>query len=306
MNKRALLLVIAIIVTITACIKEKEDIIPKTKDKQEDSAVVVQPPIDTSGVDSTSKGIIVTGIDDIFVDLYGSKIVDLNVKCDSCNGEELFVSLEGKNIPNNLEIIFTQTKGLSGFKTKLIVKSYFAKPGTYDITINATNNNGITSSYKQKIVINTPTKWECNNFFMIGLDDGTFDETWLLKTNSTKVDSLIPTAPGVLHNTQESNLYLNGLVLGWNDFYGRYYRSWKTISYHVLMNFDCYTGKLDIPEQTIEGRVLNNINNFFTVSGEGELNLANKTVDITYTSRYKENNSTVLHTFKIIAKLKIL
>ena len=95
-------------------------------------------------------------------------------------------------------------------------------------------------------------------------------------------------------------------MLGWSQTLQNYFFSYKSTSdYHLLINYNCLTGKLDIPEQIIEGRD-GGQSVYVTVTGSGELNMTNKTFEIEYLCKFKDGNTTVYQTFKLIDKLKKL
>lgn len=296
--------------------KEKKNVVPQTDDDNvNDTPVVISPPVDTTKKVDTpivaNNGITVTGGDEMTVGAYGAATLNLNVKCDSCNGDELFLSVDDPNNPN-LELGFTKESGYSDFNTEFVVKSYFAKWGKYNLTITATDRKGKKVSYVKKLNIDGSDKFDCNRYFLKATDDGYFDQIRHISNatiNGTiNIDTLLPWnwKTQVMNNEPESNIYLRNVVVGWSQTLQNYLLSYKPNSdYHLLINYNCWTGGLSIPEQIVEGQD-GGQKIYVTVTGSGKLNLTNRTFEIEYVCKFKEGNTTVYQTFKLIDKLKEL
>ena len=303
MRKTTLLITIAALVTIAACTKEKKNIIPPTTDDDNNDTPVVIQPVDTNQQPNET-GIVLKGIGDINVGLYGSRFIDMQVECDSCFGEQ--ISLEVTGAPKNVEMGFTNTLGNVGFTTTLSTKSRFTKPGTYPIQVVARSSKGKKKTYDIKMIIDTPSHKDCNGFFVWAFDSGIPDIT--LKTvDSMVVDSLIDNITFARINHEEDNLYFSRLIVsGVNGRYDSYNSAHP--SYHVRLYFDCSTNKVTIPKQYIEGIpvIVIGTKNVFTIEGSGQINLTKNTYDIEYTSSYNNGTTFVTETFLLSKKLREL
>ncbi len=307
MKKRTLLVAMASLVTIAACIKEKKSVVPETGDNNNNDTPVVTQPVDTSKTDTpkvAGDSIVITGIDHIGLNAYGFKVLNLNVKCDSCDGDEIFLSVEGyKNttIPQNIELSFSKASGYSDFNTMLVAKSYFANKDNIGISIIATNRKGKKTVYERSILVNPVTKSECNGYFMKACSNGYFSKLTHVSTGSAKVDTPINLNVRVYRNASEENLYLKDVLLGQlkNGFW---YYSDKASQYHMLVNYNCNTRELNIPEQVVKGKGGSGTI-YFTVSGSGKLNLDNKTFELTYVSIFVDAGSSVVQTYKLTGDL---
>lgn len=305
MKKKTLLLGMAILLSIAACIKEKKSVVPQTDDDDHtvnDTPIIVQPE-DTGGVKADTpivayNGITITGlkteINDI--DNFGTTVFDLNVKCDSCNGEELFLSVEDLNDPRLL-VVFTKESGYSDFNTKLVIKSYFPERQAYHIKISVSDRKGKKTTYKVNIRTTKPTQPNCDKYFSNATSGMNFNEVRYMSiykqgVGTTNIDTITNTTTR-----------LDEILLGWNTPYNGFYRSYKaTTNNHLFTDFNCYTGELNIPEQVLEGKI-GSEKNYFTVIGSGNMNLDNMTYEIIYTSRYKDGSTYIVETFKLIAKI---
>ena len=305
MKKRTLLIALAAIVTITACIKEKKNITPATTDDDDnnDTPVVVQP-IDTSKPQPPAKTIKITGVEDIHVGLYGSRLLNMQVECDSCFGEQ--ISLDVTGAPNNVEMNFSTTKGPVGFTTTLSTKSRFGKSGTYPIQIVATSEKGKKSTYDVNMIIDEVDKKKCNEFFFWSIFHPG-DATYTLKSkNGVTIDTVITIksfAGGITINHFEPNLYFSFIAKAVTASSNSY-----NLLTAALYNFDCETAKSTIPSQIIQGRYNGwpVHDKYFTIQGQGQLNIPNNTYDITYTSTYNDSGSTVTENYLVEFTLREL
>ena len=300
MRKSTLLIILAAIVTITACIKEKDNVVPRSDDDNGIDSPIVVPPKPVA-----NNGITVSGVSDINVGLYGSRVLDVNVKCDSCKGNEIFLSVEGQH--TRLKTTISKESGFSDYNSTIKTVSSFAKPGKYPVTIIASTRKGQKVTYNKNIVVDNVTKGKCNEFFDWAWHSGSA-VVKLVSFSGQAVDSQIANGLFIRNNHKEENLYFWQLTLAGN-YNGRtpYYSNVTQSLYHVLFTFDCNTATATIPRQIIRGVPIGTGNaKFFTIEGTGKLNVDSNTFEFDYTSTYSDGGSNIVERFKVTKDLRKL
>ena len=303
MKKRALLIAMTVMVIIAACIKEKKNVTPATtdNDNNNDTPVVVQP-IDTSKPQPSAKTIQIKGLEDFQLEVFGSRYLKMQVECDSCFGEQ--ITLEVTGAPKNVELSLTNSKGPVGFTTTLSSKSWFGKPGTYPVQIVATSEKGKKSTYNVNMIIKAASVLRCNDLFEWATSYNGIAMYTIKSKNGVPVDTLVGNlGKGVYRSNTEANLYLYVVPKTYNiNSYG------YVLSTNALFSFDCETSESTIPLQILQGKHNGSPTHFkyFTVQGQGKLNIPNNTYDIIYTSTYDDSGSTVTEEFLVELALKEL
>lgn len=229
----------------------------------------------------------ISGISDIRSGVWGEQFINITVNRNS--GLERKVTMSISGLPENVKAEFSSISGYTSFNTILMLDVMFAKPGVYPLTISSTTDDGKKMNYDVNLTIDSPTKKECNDMLLDAILGS-------LSTEDVAKDSVVFTSTFIQLNFLENELYLNNVVLRYSDTASRYYRTFSTgNSFHVMLNFDCITGKLIIPEQEVEGRALGSANlETFKISGEGTLNVADGTYHINYITEYDDNGTTVI------------
>lgn len=313
MNRKTLIAALAVIITIAACVKEKQNIIPpnnnsdttNTDTNQNDTTVIN--PNDTTNVDTPVagyKGITITGAEDKTVEAYGKAEMYLKIRCDSCEGKEIFLTVEGLENKPEMEAVLTNDIVYTGWGTTLILRSYFSKPATTEIRIIASDRNGREVTAYPKITVPFPSG-DCTEYIHKATG-GEFEELRHLKAEFATVDTVINNYYGIprLVSSGNNSYYLQDVPLAWNATANTFYRSLLPASpYHLLFRYNCYNNTIEIPEQIVQGRTNGGATEYFRVNGTGTIDNDTRTCNIEYTTYYKVANKNIVNTFKLIATI---
>ena len=300
MRKTTLLIAIALITFVTACIPERNNVTPNPG---QNSSGTQQPP-PNQPIDSPNTpndGISIVGFKDIDITSYAKKEMSLNIRCDSCNANELFLSISGGS--NNLKTVFTKESGYSDFNTQLKLEANFPKPGVHPIEIVATDRQGKKNTFKKNITVKQPTRDECNKAFRQAT--ASFFHSSLKTSGGANVDTVLPQTFIQVLEKGDGNLYFKKIPLLWTNTASSRYISYQGgIDFHVRFSVDCDNGNIIIPEQIIQGRSWGDTQ-YFNVKGSGKINFDTKHYEITYTS-ILYNGSTAISTqeFKLFTILR--
>lgn len=242
---------------------------------------------DTSMVDTS---LTISGISDIRTDVWGEQFINIMVNRNS--GLERKVTMSISGVPENVEAEFSSVSGYTSFNTTLMLKTTFAKPGKYPLTITSTTDDGKTMEYSINLTIDTPTKKECNMLFLSATNNA-------LSTTDPMKDTVVNTSTFIQMNTLENELYLSNVTLHHNDTLNKSFRTFiQGSNYHVMMQFDCLTGKISMPEQDVTGRTISGANTkTFKIYGEGKINSAEGTFEVTYITEHDDNGTIVINSY---------
>lgn len=296
--KKGTLLLGLVVLFVTACIKEKQNIIPPNDDDNtvNDTPIIVQP-TDTGSVDTSNKGLRITGLKDINVPGLGIDSIEVTVVCDTCDGIELFLSVTGQEDNDRLKMYLTKKSGIDSFKSTLAVKSLLNRWGTYVIELFATDKKTIDTRVRRYIKIKEPSQSECNEYLYTATGHGSFDKTTHINTNYVPVDSLLPNQyVGMYYNEQASFLYLVGMTMGYSSTSQEYIEA----SSNIFASYNCSSYVFEIPEQTIKGQ---GSSIYFTIKGQGTIDMEKRICEVEYRTTFNDGGSNVIQHFKITSDI---
>lgn len=289
MNK-SLIALLCVALTFGACVKKQSTPQPHLHQHEVDDSSNLELPVDTS--------LTISGISDIRTTVWGQNMLNLTVTRNS--GLEQKVTMSVTGLPENAKAEFTAISGYTTFNTYLQINTVFTKPGIYPLVITSSSETGKTKDYNVNLIVDTPTKVECNEIFLNAAVP-------TLSTTDLIIDSVVFTGTALLlNNTFDAELYLYNVVLSYDNNFTRHYRSFQSSNnYHVRIEFDCEKGILTIPDQDVSGRAISGgMLKTFSIRGEGSVDTENNTFEITYITEHDDGGTNIIKSFTLKGRLR--
>lgn len=271
---RKITLFLITVVTIAAC-KKKED---KT---------LVSPPVENPVIPEViDTSYYLSGIKDIHAYPIGSFSMEFSgVHTDGIQ-RKLNLSLTG--LPDKAEANFTMQTGFTPFSDKIDITTKFLSPGTYPISITSTPDKGEVKTYDVNLRVASMNTKDCDQLFLDAQPPNTVGNTIrCYDTNGNALDY----SPYLQFNPTTGELNLSRVILSYDATNPiRSYLSLFNVTLDnnkpVRLKVDCNDGgKLIIPEQVVTGyRAIQADTIEFNISGSGNINIDNRTWNITYTT----------------------
>lgn len=281
--KKVLLVFTLAAVTLGACNKKQSTDVVTVTDTVYTSPKDTTKPIDTS--------LTISGIKDVRTDVWGN--VTLNVTVNRNSGAEQKVTMKVTGLPAKTKAEWSSVSGYTTFNTFLSVKSMFATPGVYPLTVTSETADGKTMDYNVNMMIDTPTTRECDEIFYMATNGA-------LSTTDPLLDSIVATNTFIILNNMEGKLFLSNMILSWeqNNFTKTYRTYMPGSNEHVAISFDCNSGLIKIAEQDVTGRAFSGgSTKTFKIYGEGKIDVENNTYEITYITEHDDNGTNVIKSF---------
>ncbi len=274
-------------IAITSCKKQKNDVIPP-----KDTATVVEEVVDTSTT--------ISGIANIHLPIFGINNANIQVMRNSGLEEKVTLSVTG--VPQTMEVKFRPASGYTSFSSTLRAVSRITPPGMYPITITSTTESGKKRDYKIDLVVDTPTKRECEIAIFNILRTNQF------QTRDTSIDSIVDQNASIVTSSQDNEIYLRNMILVFDQSPFNTFRTFNSNSFfHVMIKYDCYTGTATIPMQKIEGRPLGGgVIKEFEIWGTGKADTKNNILKINYTTRLDDTTNPATNSYTLEAELNEL
>lgn len=260
MFKNTIYLFAAILITMASCQK---------------NATKVETNVEPVPAEDTSYR--VSGVSDITLMNIDEQMVEISVKDN--DGVQKKVSLRISGLPESITAKFSSEGGFTPFTSTLSFETEFAPAGIYPLVVTAVSNEGITKTFNINLTVENIGVAKCISLFLdaASLFPTTYDSVGNSINNNTRIEKNFST--GVIG--------MISVVLANGDDFSNTYFSNRTSSIpeRVKLDINCDNGTLIIPQQKVEGvRLSPRDTVLFNVSGQGTMDIATQTYNITYTT----------------------
>jgi len=287
--KKLLIAVSAFAMTFGSCTKQTSTLPPVTDTVYIDS---------NAGKEKVDTSVTITGIKDIRTTSWSAFMLPISVNRNV--GESQKVTMMVSGVPAKAKAKFSSETGYTTFNTNLMIETMFLAPGTYPLTIASKSEKGKSMDYTVNLVVDSMTTKESTNLFLSSIVNS-------LSTKDTMRDSIVYTNTNIYNNTVENQMYLRNVMMRYDDLFTQRFISYNqsTSTYHVKVSFNSNDGTLTIPEQEVDGRAFSGGAIVkFMISGTGSVDIKNGTFEITYTTSFDDNGTTVTSTYTLMGTLQ--